>query len=165
MRLKSGETLRRLSRSAGGPAPAALRHRNTHGIISHAFVPPRAAGEGPLALRQTASPDFNHALKFEFPKFPLVSRLAAVTLCADFMKADIHPKYVDAEIRCACGNVIKTRSTKSTVIVGICNSCHPFYTGQQKFVDTAGRVDKFQQRAAKTAAAQVAFEATKKKKK
>src|SRR5207302_7257232 len=57
-----------------------------------------------------------------------------------FMKADIHPKYVDAEIRCACGNTIKTRSTKPVIIVGICNSCHPFYTGQQKFVDTAGRV-------------------------
>ena len=81
------------------------------------------------------------------------------------MKADIHPKYVDAEIRCACGNVIKTRSTKSTIIVGICNVCHPFYTGQQKFVDTAGRVDKFQQRQAKTKAAQAAFAATKKKKK
>ena len=80
------------------------------------------------------------------------------------MKADIHPKYMEAEIRCACGNVIKTRSTKPTIIVGICNVCHPFYTGQQKFVDTAGRVDKFQQRAAKTQAAQEAF-ATKKKKK
>ena len=62
------------------------------------------------------------------------------------MKTDIHPKYVDAEIRCACGNVIKTRSTRPVIIVGICNVCHPFYTGQQKFVDTAGRVDKFQQR-------------------
>ena len=72
------------------------------------------------------------------------------------MRADIHPKYVDAEIRCACGNVIKTRSTKPVIIVGICNSCHPFYTGQQKFVDTAGRVDKFQQRMAKTQAAQAA---------
>ena len=80
------------------------------------------------------------------------------------MRADIHPKYADAEIRCACGNVIKTRSTKSTIIVGICNVCHPFYTGQQKFVDTAGRVDKFQQRMAKTQAAQAAA-ATKKKKK
>jgi ribosomal protein L31 len=100
------------------------------------------------------------------PKFPLVTPPAPVIVCAHFiMKADIHPKYVDAEIRCACGNVIKTRSTKSTIIVGICNACHPFYTGQQKFVDTAGRVDKFQQRAAKTAAAQAAFEATKKKKK
>ncbi len=69
------------------------------------------------------------------------------------MRADIHPKYADAEIRCACGNVIKTRSTRSTIIVGICNSCHPFYTGQP-FVDTAGRVDKFQQRIMQTQAAQ-----------
>src|SRR6478752_1516308 len=73
-----------------------------------------------------------------------------------FMKVDIHPKYVEAEIRCACCNVIKTRSTKPVIIVGICNVCHPFYTGQQKFVDTAGRVDKFQQRLAKTQAAQAA---------
>ena len=72
------------------------------------------------------------------------------------MKADIHPKYVAAEIRCACGNVITTRSTKSVILLGICNACHPFYTGQQKFVDTAGRVDKFQQRMAKTQAAQAA---------
>ena len=82
------------------------------------------------------------------------------------MKTDIHPKYTDAEIRCACGNVIKTRSTKSVVLLGICNVCHPFYTGTQKFVDTAGRVDKFQQRMAKTQAAQqaVADAASKKKK-
>ena len=81
------------------------------------------------------------------------------------MKEKIHPKYVDSEIRCACGNVVKTRSTKPVIIVGICSACHPFFTGQQKFVDTAGRVDKFQQRAAKTLAAQEAFAATKKKKK
>ena len=97
-------------------------------------------------------------------KFPLVIRQNHDSFTVLFMKTDIHPKYVDAEIRCACGNVIKTRSTRSTIIVGICNVCHPFYTGQQKFVDTAGRVDKFQQRAAKTQAAQEAF-ATKKKKK
>jgi len=81
-----------------------------------------------------------------------------------FMKDKIHPKYVDSEIRCACGNVIKTRSTKPVIIVGICNACHPFYTGQQKFVDTAGRVDKFQQRMVKTQAAQAAAAANKKKK-
>ena len=81
------------------------------------------------------------------------------------MKADIHPKYQDAEIRCACGNVIKTRSIKQSVIIGICNACHPFYTGQQKFVDTAGRVDKFQQRMAKTQAAQAAHAAKPVKKK
>jgi large subunit ribosomal protein L31 len=75
------------------------------------------------------------------------------------MRENIHPKYVDVEIRCACGNVIKTRSTKPTILIGICNVCHPFYTGQQKFVDTAGRVDKFQQRMAKTQAAQAAIAA------
>ncbi|PAW86695.1 MAG: 50S ribosomal protein L31 [Pedosphaera sp. Tous-C6FEB] len=84
------------------------------------------------------------------------------------MKTDIHPKYEAAEFRCACGNVIHTRSTRKTVLLGLCNACHPFYTGQQKFVDTAGRVDKFQQRAAKTQAAQAAVAdaaAAKKKKK
>ena len=82
------------------------------------------------------------------------------------MKEKIHPKYVDSEIRCACGNVVKTRSTKPVIIVGICNACHPFFTGQQKFVDTAGRVDKFQQRMAKTQAAQAAqAEVSSKKKK
>jgi len=97
-------------------------------------------------------------------KILLVIRRFSGRLSTLFMKTAIHPKYVDAEIRCACGNVIKTRSTRSTIIVGICNVCHPFYTGQQKFVDTAGRVDKFQQRLAKTQAAQ-AEHATKKKKK
>ena len=84
------------------------------------------------------------------------------------MKADVHPKYQESEIRCACGNAIKTRSTRPTMIIGICNACHPFYTGTQKFVDTAGRVDKFQQRLAKTQAAQAAQAAnaaTKKKRK
>ncbi|HZQ46003.1 MAG TPA: 50S ribosomal protein L31 [Verrucomicrobiae bacterium] len=80
------------------------------------------------------------------------------------MKTDLHPKYQEAEFRCACGNSIKTRSTKPVILLGICNVCHPFYTGTQKFVDTAGRVDKFQQRMAKTQAAQAAA-ATKKKKK
>jgi large subunit ribosomal protein L31 len=105
------------------------------------------------------------ALATRVPVFPLVNTRPAGSLCGPFMKADIHPKYVDSEIRCACGNVIKTRSTRPVVIVGICNACHPFYTGQQKFVDTAGRVDKFQQRLAKTKAAQEAAAATKKKKK
>ena len=81
------------------------------------------------------------------------------------MRANIHPKYENAEIRCACGNVIKTRSTKKTILIGICNACHPFYTGQQKFVDTAGRVDKFQQRLAKTQAAQAAAASRTKKRK
>ncbi len=81
------------------------------------------------------------------------------------MRENIHPKYVDSEMRCACGNVIQTRSTRSSVLLGICNACHPFYTGQQKFVDTAGRVDQFQQRMAKTQAAQAARAAAMAKKK
>ena len=81
------------------------------------------------------------------------------------MKADIHPKYQVSEIRCACGNIFKTRSTRSVILLGICNVCHPFYTGTQKFVDTAGRVDKFQQRMVKTQAAQAAQAALKKRKK
>ena len=67
-------------------------------------------------------------------------------------------------MRCACGNVVQTRSTKPVILVGICNLCHPFYTGNQKFVDTAGRVDKFQQRLAKTNAVRAAVEAKRKKK-
>jgi len=101
-------------------------------------------------------------------KIDLVMEGAADSVAVPFrhMKADIHPRYLQSEIRCACGNVIKTQSTKPSLLIGICNACHPFYTGQQKFVDTAGRVDKFQQRAAKTAAAQAAqAEAASKKKK
>jgi large subunit ribosomal protein L31 len=98
-------------------------------------------------------------------KFRLAKRRQAGKLSGlAFMKDKIHPKYVEAEIRCACGNVIKTRSTKPSVSVGICNVCHPFYTGTQKFVDTAGRVDKFQQRMVKTQAAQAAAAVKKKKK-
>jgi large subunit ribosomal protein L31 len=62
------------------------------------------------------------------------------------MKKGIHPEYVDATITCACGNVIKTRSTVSKIQVGICSACHPFYTGKQKFVDTAGRVERFRKK-------------------
>jgi large subunit ribosomal protein L31 len=94
----------------------------------------------------------------------LSNRAALVGYPAFVMRADIHPNYRESEFRCACGNVIKTRSTRNVVLLGICNACHPFYTGTQKFVDTAGRVDKFQQRMAKTQAAQAAA-ATKKKKK
>ena len=62
------------------------------------------------------------------------------------MKKDIHPKYEDATITCACGNVIKTRSTVKDIKVEICSQCHPFFTGKQKLVDTAGRIEKFKTR-------------------
>ena len=62
------------------------------------------------------------------------------------MKEKIHPKYVDCEITCLCGNVIHTRSTRDKLNVEICSNCHPFFTGQQKIVDTAGRVERFRKR-------------------
>lgn len=60
------------------------------------------------------------------------------------MKKEIHPEYGEATVRCGCGSTFTTRSTKSEIIVEICSSCHPFFTGQQKFVDTLGRVQRFQ---------------------
>jgi large subunit ribosomal protein L31 len=62
------------------------------------------------------------------------------------MKDDIHPKYVETAIACACGKVYNTRSTRQGLRIGICAACHPFFTGEQKFVDTAGRVEKFTRR-------------------
>ena len=59
------------------------------------------------------------------------------------MKAKIHPKYVACNVHCACGNTFVTRSTQTKLNVDICSSCHPFFTGKQKFVDTAGRVERF----------------------
>ena len=62
------------------------------------------------------------------------------------MKHGIHPKYQDAKIICACGEVIETRSTKPEIRVEVCSKCHPFYTGKQKLVDSGGRVDRFNKR-------------------
>ena len=65
------------------------------------------------------------------------------------MKTGIHPEYKPATITCACGAVIHTRSTKGSFRVEICSQCHPFFSGKQKFIDTAGRVERFQKRYAK----------------
>ena len=63
------------------------------------------------------------------------------------MKADIHPDYQEITVTCSCGNVFKTRSTMSKPLnIEVCSQCHPFYTGKQKIVDTAGRVEKFRQK-------------------
>jgi large subunit ribosomal protein L31 len=59
------------------------------------------------------------------------------------VKEGIHPKYFDVEARCACGNTWKTRSTKQELHLEICSSCHPFFTGRQKLIDTEGRVERF----------------------
>jgi large subunit ribosomal protein L31 len=62
------------------------------------------------------------------------------------MKKDIHPDYKEAQVTCGCGNSFKTRSTRDKIAVEVCSNCHPFYTGKQKFVDTAGMVERFQKK-------------------
>lgn len=62
------------------------------------------------------------------------------------MKKNIHPELFDVMVHCTCGNGFKTRSTKQDLKVTLCSECHPFYTGAQKFVDTAGRIEKFEKR-------------------
>ena len=62
------------------------------------------------------------------------------------MKKDVHPEYQESLVTCACGSTFKTRSTKKEIRVEICSQCHPFFTGKQKFIDTAGRVERFQRK-------------------
>ena len=62
------------------------------------------------------------------------------------MQTDIHPRYTKCTVTCACGNKFVTRSTKAELHVDICSACHPYFTGKQKFVDTAGRVERFQRK-------------------
>ena len=62
------------------------------------------------------------------------------------MKEGIHPNYKEVEVRCACGNTFKTRSTKPELHLEICSNCHPFFTGRQKLIDTEGRVERFTKR-------------------
>ena len=59
------------------------------------------------------------------------------------MKKEIHPNYLECEVKCACGNEFKIKSDKNTMSIDICNECHPFFTGSEKIVDAAGRVEKF----------------------
>lgn len=65
------------------------------------------------------------------------------------MKENIHPKYEECTVSCSCGNTFKTRSTSSEIKLAICSACHPFFTGQQKLIDTQGRVERFKKRYAK----------------
>jgi large subunit ribosomal protein L31 len=72
------------------------------------------------------------------------------------MKKDIHPEYQEATVKCVCGNEFKTRSTLKEINVEICSACHPFFTGQQKLVDSAGRVERFMRKYGKDYAAEKA---------
>lgn len=87
-------------------------------------------------------------------KFEVLWTLFAVAHCSGKtfqifggnMKEGVHPKYELTKITCVCGNVIETRSTVSNINVEICSACHPFFTGKQKLVDTAGRIERFNKR-------------------
>ncbi len=70
----------------------------------------------------------------------------AISLKGATMKEGIHPEYKTATVTCACGNVFETRSTVPAIHVEICSQCHPFFTGKQKLVDSAGRVEKFRRK-------------------
>ena len=69
------------------------------------------------------------------------------------MKPAIHPNYIDTHVKCACGETFQTRSTKTEIHLEICSKCHPFYTGKQRLVDTAGRVERFNRKYGKQPAA------------
>lgn len=77
------------------------------------------------------------------------------------MKSDIHPKYFDCNVTCGCGTTFKTRATVKELRIEICSVCHPFYSGKQKFVDAAGRVDRYKKRYEATATATAAAAAKK----
>ena len=108
----------------------------------------RLGGRGPQA-RRGEHPDDEHAFHttYNYPCRPKFRRPHAATLSQ--VKTEIHPEYVEAHVRCTCGNEFTTRSTKPEIHVEICSACHPFYTGKQKLVDTGGRVERFQRRVAK----------------
>jgi large subunit ribosomal protein L31 len=76
------------------------------------------------------------------------------------MKENIHPKWMKTQIVCACGNTFETGGTKPMLRVEVCSNCHPFYTGQQRIVDTAGQVERFMRRMAKSQSAQKPAEST-----
>jgi len=98
----------------------------------------------------------SQAVRIGSSTFVITCEFAGLRLSFGFvfnMKAEIHPDYQETDMVCACGAVYHTRSTKQDIRIGICAACHPFFTGEQKFVDTAGRVEKFARRYGSTKAA------------
>ncbi len=77
------------------------------------------------------------------------SKISKIEVWRQEMKKEIHPKVFDTVIKCACGATFETKSTEKEIHVEICSNCHPFFTGKQKFLDTAGRIERFQKKYAK----------------
>jgi large subunit ribosomal protein L31 len=108
-------------------------------------VPPKSTT--PIAALQAAIQRFRGARRSAFTDTYRQGLRGSLDLVE--MKAEIHPDYKLANVHCSCGNQFYTRSTKDDLHVELCSECHPFYTGKQKLVDTGGRVERFQRRAAK----------------
>ena len=86
------------------------------------------------------------------PPSTYISQLPLNTTLEFSVKADIHPVYATTTVHCACGNTFQTRSVRDEIHLDICSNCHPFYTGKQKLIDTAGRVERFNQKFKRKAA-------------
>ncbi len=76
----------------------------------------------------------------------MTNRLKPVPQTGENMKTGIHPDYVECNVHCACGNSFQTRATTSDIHLDVCSACHPYFTGEQRIVDTAGRVERFRKR-------------------
>jgi len=111
--------------------------------LNCAEVPPEA-GSGEIAcIPRVRGLEFRVLNLLEGASGPREGRELERT---EVVKKKIHPEYVECTVTCGCGNTFQTRSTRPQIKVEICSSCHPFYTGTQKLVDTAGRVEKFQKK-------------------
>ena len=123
------------------------RHHGDGGARLHAA---QAEADVRVILRQGWR---NHPPRYRHAGRSAAIQRTEVAATLDWaMKTEIHPEYVEAHVRCTCGNEFTTRSTQSEIHVEICSNCHPFYTGRQKLVDTGGRVERFKRRAAKRGA-------------
>ena len=134
------------SKSETRTVPAAGRPREDHGHVRRpALQHARAADRH----RRSERTDRRLQPRQQLAHGDVPSVTTAAARLNRAMKTSIHPEYVEAHVRCTCGNEFTTRSTKEEIHVEICSACHPFYTGRQKLVDTGGRVERFQRRVAK----------------
>ncbi len=131
-----------------GRGPAGGRHHQGPRRCSELHA--RARGSRSRWTRPARSTRRARANNTRLPGVP--DGLAAPATLSKAMKTEIHPEYVEAHVRCTCGNEFTTRSTQPEIHVEICSNCHPFYTGRQKLVDTGGRVERFKRRAARSKA-------------
>ena len=113
-----------------------------------ASFPRRTSRRQPCPIGPSPDPQFDPPARSP-PGRPAVTEPLAHCSKLLRVKASIHPDYALANVHCSCGNQFYTRSTKDDLHVELCSECHPFYTGKQKLVDTGGRVERFQRRAAK----------------